>query len=701
MRILIPLFLIIANIKTFSLEPTICTGNKTVNSYSEYLKAFNIGPCNPVVYIPALMGTSLKVTADCKVMRENKKNNPLVAYALKQCPFLCNWGKKYYENVIWAYENEQWKYMYLNDFNFIWKRRECAFFLMVNHYKKKQEVSDKEKNTYEQAEIPGLEIKINGDTKNSKKTSNCGERAVVCNFGYPSGSFTMMNRFKEMGYINGLTLQAVPFDFRKSGLYNNIAEKMKFALKMVNKFTNKKSYLFSHSYGNNNVMYALKKLTQVERDTLIKEFVPVGPPFMGTLQGLFFMLGQSDWLYSPSIEKNYGLTWLSKYFDGVDPYYAKKSYPYLDAMYEFFPQINQILEYDKLFNDNLSLLKTAGFKDDFLPNVQKDIEFIKNDDVVDKAYAKPSEFNNYKVNVLDKIVEEFAFADFTVDYFKQFDYDSVSTYKNPGVSVRVILLTEVDTMSHLTLYENPKQAFDDGRFPKYDFSHRKGDQTVNLYSLTLPPLVWLSEFLKPKTEKSENKIETDTGINNDDPYKSEPREIFFVEFGQNESKTYSRNYDYVFCDDSAPPEYSYDKQGPLEKLSYHFSYYIYKTFRTGKWVLDKLKNIFVPKRYNNYNYKELPDSEQKRKEQENSKGSKKFGSNTCTYGAIISNPQFLDYISELIQNLKDNKIDKNDLIDISIDEKIFEEHISECIPVTCHKGFDECWNDFKTLFGFD
>ena len=678
MRQILVIFLI-PTIYSFSLDPTLCTGNKTVNSYQEYLTAFNSGPCNPIVYVPALLGTSLKITADCEVLRKNKSLLE-VAFALKECPFLCSWGKKHYENIIWVYETQQWKYMYLNDFNFVWKRRECAFFLIINHYKK---ISSGDKVKFQSLEIPGLEVKVNGDTKNSKSISNCGERAVESNFGYPSGSYSMMTVWKEMGYINGLSLQAVPFDFRKSGLRNDISNKLKFALKMVTKFTGKKSYLFSHSYGNNNVMFALKNLTQTERDSWVKEFVAVGPPFLGTLQGIFFMLGQNDWLYSPSIEKNYGLKWLSKYFDGVDPYFARKSYPYIDAVYEFFPQISFMQSTWKTFQKNLPFLKTCGFRQAFLQDVEQDIEFVTSTKIVDKAYAKSGEFNDYTLQDLDRVIDDLAFSEFTKEFYHQFDYNSLSTFENPGVSVRVVFLSEVKTISNLTLYDDPQTSFDNGKFPRYKVDYKKGDQTVNLYSLVMAPLVWFSDFINAKKKKNTN-----------DPYESEPREIFFVEFGPGQSKDYSRNYNYVHCDDS-PKKFAYDQQGILEKSTYYLSYMLYTTFGFGKRVLEKILSVITPRRYNNYNPKELPDSDFQREKARESGDPLPFGSGTCNHGAIITNPQYLEYITKLLQNSEKSKGGVT-----QIKDQIYQNHINQCIPVTCHGGFQKCWSQFEELFGF-
>jgi hypothetical protein len=502
-----------------------------------------------------------------------------------------------------------------------------------------------------------------------------------------------------MGYVNGLTIQSVPYDFRKSALKNHITDKMKFALKMVNKFTNKKSYLIAHSYGNNNVMNALKGLTQNEKDNWVREYIAVGPPFLGSLQALFFMLGQNSWLYSPSIEKNYGLKWLSKYFDAINPTYARKTYPYIDAIYEFFPRPDQFNESYSKFIEVLPKLKDLGFRDKFVKDLEKDVNFAKTNNLVSRTYATGTENNYYTMDLLDDIVDEMCYSRFSKEYYKQFDYDSLKTNENPGVASRIVYLSEVSTFAGLIVEEDPMTAFDEGRFPASAVISEKGDQTVNLYSLTMAPLVWLGEYLKLVDKKSEEKVELDEGQDNNDPYKSIPKKITLVEFGPDESKTYSSNYEYVHCVDENPTK-SYDNQGILETASYYISYFVYRTFKNGQWLIDNLKNLLLSRKVKknptfifpneiieqNYSFDEKDDD-------------KPFGSYTCTHGGILSNNSFLTYVAKLFATPeKTEKVEKLELSDV--DEKTYEEHLSECIPVTCFKGFDQCWNDFETLFGF-
>ena len=693
--------LVVSITHSFSLDKTLCTRQK-VNSYTEYLDAFKKGPCNPIVFIPPLMGTGLKVVADCPTLKANKDTNEQSAFVLKHCPFMCSFGKKYYENMIWAFETPQWKYMYLNDFNFIWKRRECAFHLISVQYEKKttyDSTTGEESFKFEEVEIPGVQIKIYGDTQETKATSECGRRAMTTTFGYPSNEYALMTLFEKMGYVHGVTLQSVPYDFRRSGPRNEIQQNMKFALKQVNYYTGKRSWLVAHSYGNNNTMYGLKGLTQDEKDKLIREYIAVGAPFLGVLDSLFFLLGANSWLYSPSIEQNFGFKWLSKYFDGVDPYYAKKIYPKLEALYEFLTQPDQFKEQYARFLENLEFLKKAGFRSEFLEDVRRNAEKADIGDVVKKTYNAPTEFNDYTIHDLDKIIEDLAFTDFTKNFHKQMDYAPLSAHRNPGVPVRIVMLTEVLTFSNLILTEDPKAAFDNDRFPTNISLNDKGDQTINLFSLAIPPLNWFVEYQNHKNNKTNYLLEE--GV--------VPKPITFVEFGPRETKYFSDNYMYIKCLEK-PQENDYDNQTIWDSFVHGLGYYVYRSWRTGLTIFEKIKRTFWPIRKNT-NFVPL-SKEEELHQRKNFSGDLKdmFGSETCNHSRIVANAQFQGYLWALMSFPETNNVQSSNEKEVTnnfkqeqddglngLDEESIEKLVDICLTVTCHDGFDACWKQFTDL----
>lgn len=117
----------------FSLQATKCTNNKEVNSYSQYIQEFKKSPCSPLVFVPGIMSSNLRVVADCKTMKSNIDNFPRLKTILDVCPFLCK-GRDYYENSLWINDKSLLHYVLFNDYNFIYKKRDCFYEILKNYH---------------------------------------------------------------------------------------------------------------------------------------------------------------------------------------------------------------------------------------------------------------------------------------------------------------------------------------------------------------------------------------------------------------------------------------------------------------------------------------------------------------------------------------------------------------------------------------
>ena len=126
--------IIILKVNSFSLGPTKCTNEKQVNSYSEYISEFQKGPCTPFIFVPGLMGSNLRIVADCKLLEANKNNYPQINKILHACPFMCR-NRDRYENSMWLNAKSMLHYLLFNDFNLIFRRRECLVEMMKVYHK--------------------------------------------------------------------------------------------------------------------------------------------------------------------------------------------------------------------------------------------------------------------------------------------------------------------------------------------------------------------------------------------------------------------------------------------------------------------------------------------------------------------------------------------------------------------------------------
>lgn len=640
----------------------ICTGFKASFSHAQYLEQFNKGPCSPLILVPGLMGSGLIVRANCPVLREAAKFDNDAKIAMDICSFMCGADQDVYENMIWLTQKSIQEYVTSSDFNFVWKNRECGSFLFS--VKKKSRVNASGGNSkIEDYEVPGIKVKVFGDSQETKGESQCGRKSITS---FAGEKLTLYGHFfknlDNLGYVSGLTVQALPYDFRRRATRNGFVQKFKLSLKIIKYLTNKRSVVLGHSYGNNMVMNGLKGLTVKEKDSLVREYFAVGAPFLGSLEGLFFFFGNSSF-FEFNVLEFMKWDWLNSQFNGISPFYAKQIYPYIDALYEFVPQLNQIkglLEKVKGKQKDFELL---GIPNSFFDKVLDDAEFFANNSVLTQKIEKDKK-EAFSLSEINEMMSKYSISEFSEKYLKQFDFDRESMFKNPETRTRVILLSELDTSSEMVLKSNPRKDFDQNHFPKRDLLKRKGDQTVNLFSLALPPLVWINQYIKKVTTH-----ENTYGIKVDSP-----RRVKIVEFGAGASKKESDVYEYIQCKDHNDWDDIAKKKEDEKAKNKKKSFWGF----VGKGV-KSLKGFFDTK-------KEKKDSWKTQK--------KKFGYGTCTHGNIIVNKQFILYFNDVLYT---RDLQKDEGHSVKFKEDVLEQIIFQCLPVTCDRELSECWDQFLDL----
>lgn len=53
------------------MDDNYCLGGKEIKNINSKQKAFNNGPCSPIILVPGFLGTGLQVEIDCPVLLEN------------------------------------------------------------------------------------------------------------------------------------------------------------------------------------------------------------------------------------------------------------------------------------------------------------------------------------------------------------------------------------------------------------------------------------------------------------------------------------------------------------------------------------------------------------------------------------------------------------------------------------------------------
>lgn len=136
----------------------------------------------------------------------------------------------------------------------------------------------------------GVTVKPTGASVGSRDvfSSECGAKGIMDLIpGIPNPEVTenfkgILNRLEYMGYENGLTMQAVPYDFRLTSLLDPLSSYYAKIIEELSKMVNKKVIIVSHSMANLRTTHMLWGQTQTWKDTYIQSQLAIAPPYLGT-----------------------------------------------------------------------------------------------------------------------------------------------------------------------------------------------------------------------------------------------------------------------------------------------------------------------------------------------------------------------------------------------------------------------------------
>jgi len=104
----------------------------------------------------------------------------------------------------------------------------------------------------------------------------------------------LLDLHEFIGYESGLTMQALPYDWRVDATINKKFHRMmKNSLYNLKRVTGKKVNIIAHSYGNINVYFNLYKHFDdyKEREKIVNNYIALTPPFGGTIVGTQALIG--------------------------------------------------------------------------------------------------------------------------------------------------------------------------------------------------------------------------------------------------------------------------------------------------------------------------------------------------------------------------------------------------------------------------
>ena len=489
----------------FTLDDTkenICTNGKSPKSMSkkEYLAEFAKGPCSPMTLIPGVLATRLKVEIDCPKLQELQPETFKV----------CGWNAcKKDPNEFWLDVPNTEYYLWVPDYTSpmtVFSITEMPNLCFANLIKPFVDLSKPIEEIHQPA--PGVKISLDGFSKQSKPTEDCGASAISNLLNFPfqtrstAGFGPMIKAMERAGYISGLTYQAFPYSFSLTYRRNEVQFNFKSSVERLRKFTGKKVAIIAHSFGNVNALYALSKFSQEEKDRNVHTFVSMMAPFLGStksnkstvsgLENLAKFFGRIGLHFRASVKimasmiSNFELM-VTEPFEAFkdEPFLeevkrrmkyeeAFPSIPFSDSGIPYWPPFGEVC-HEKGITDIPTNCHLGVF------DSSKQPIFIVDDK---EFYTKDMQefLNNYKIN------------ESVPQYFEKLHSNNIMNLE-PGVPVVSVFMSSISMDVAWQYTGNMDEWYKNSQFPPNTPLHfAPGDLSVSTLSMIMLPLKWAHKF---------------------------------------------------------------------------------------------------------------------------------------------------------------------------------------------------------------
>ena len=262
---------------------------------------FIVGKCNPVILIPGIYGTKMKLEINCKGISENERDTTLKEIRVFCGDTICKDEDDEHE------EHAVFVALFDKSFTIVSplgddKYSSCLGYFM-NYFQNEKEcpiIDGKSICNYS----PYIKVGYFGCTTDSESDSRCGITAIqniiqsgyttvdnIINIGAAKSYETMSNKLKKRGYQEGFSYGGIPNDYRRFIATNNFTtEAFRYQVNTLYANTGKPVVIVGHSYGT--LVTLTNLLMERNKDLLpkIKKFIAVAPPFAGSskLLDVFF-----------------------------------------------------------------------------------------------------------------------------------------------------------------------------------------------------------------------------------------------------------------------------------------------------------------------------------------------------------------------------------------------------------------------------
>ena len=282
---------------------------------------FVVGPCNPVVLVPGIYSTKMRVKINCKKLKIEQKNlyQKIKLYCNK---YVCSddedneenrdlWfslGTKGFtllkniiepgkennnENVTQGEEND------LEGVQLDWDNLYSGCIgLFMTMFDKEDECPELSTGKKACGYSNNIKVTYDGGFINTKDIADCGVKAVENVLISPLTNLPdslwkkksnvfgdLADELVEYGYTKGFSLAAIPNDFRQFISKNDFAyDALKYHIENMYNLTGKPVIIIAHSFGNLVTLNGLNKYPDLEDK--VKKWISLAPPFGGATKAV-------------------------------------------------------------------------------------------------------------------------------------------------------------------------------------------------------------------------------------------------------------------------------------------------------------------------------------------------------------------------------------------------------------------------------
>eukprot|EP01016_Furgasonia_blochmanni_P017559 TRINITY_DN20296_c0_g1_i1.p1 TRINITY_DN20296_c0_g1~~TRINITY_DN20296_c0_g1_i1.p1 ORF type:complete len:493 (-),score=125.04 TRINITY_DN20296_c0_g1_i1:34-1512(-) len=358
------------------------------------------------------------------------------------------------------------------------------------------------------------------------RNNQCGFKSVVDLLVLAFYEPAFSKEFKDiweavepLGYQMGLTVQAIPYDFRKSMRTNEANYTLERSIRFMRDLTGKKVVIAAHSMGNLVTLHTLNRLTAEDKSNLIKHYVSMAAPFTGAMKALDIAIGgNKDYMIGLNIGFHY--PGQAKFIESHPSTFDLLPRDPLRrfAQEEWMQEIQQLMALEEKLEhayDNetsAEIVKEIKENSDlfsFLPlaNVNCSKGFTQRDDRcllgIYDSLNKPivnitGEFFTTERKSMINLLENHSIKHNNIeDFYEETDSSGIDDLKNPEVPTSLMFYSHLPTLNYIAWNNEPRNRTEANQFYFSDSQiSGPGDGVVPRAGALITGLKWAYEFEK-------------------------------------------------------------------------------------------------------------------------------------------------------------------------------------------------------------